>query len=91
MLNHIDEQALDVRAIVVLICHDHDAAIAQTFDGVVILLWLKTHDFDDVLNLLVVHCLLETSISDLRNQKFETYMIAVYCSSLCGVVKCAMN
>lgn len=58
MVHEVDEKALDVRAVLILICHDHQFAVSQVLQGVwvvVLLLELQTHDFDDVVDFSIVH------------------------------------
>src|SRR5690349_16855666 len=54
--------------IVILIRHDHKMTIAESFHvgHVVLLLVLKTHELLDVLNLLILHDLINGSISNVE-------------------------
>ena len=61
MMDEVDDQALDVGAVLVLVGHDHHLAIPQAFDvvhGLVLLLVLETDDLDEVRDLFVLHDLL---------------------------------
>mmetsp|Transcript_58836 Transcript_58836/g.168974 ORF Transcript_58836/g.168974 Transcript_58836/m.168974 type:complete len:955 (+) Transcript_58836:1131-3995(+) len=63
-VDQIDDQALDVGAIVILVGHDHDGAIPETLELLVVLLvQIEAHDLDDVLNLLVRHHLLQGRVT----------------------------
>ena len=53
MVEEIDQQTLDVRAIVVLICHDHDGAVPQVFQIRVGLAHVESHDLNQMLQLLI--------------------------------------
>ena len=58
VVHEVDEQPLDVGAVLVLVGHDHDLAVAQRANRVrivVLLTELQTHDLDDVVDLRVVH------------------------------------
>ena len=58
MVYKVDEQSLDVGAILILICHDHYLAVTQLADlhGVIIvLLVLKTHDLHNIVDLCILH------------------------------------
>mmetsp|Transcript_9259 Transcript_9259/g.28777 ORF Transcript_9259/g.28777 Transcript_9259/m.28777 type:complete len:534 (+) Transcript_9259:1349-2950(+) len=63
-VDEVDQQALDVGAVVILICHDHDGAVAQALElGVVLAVEVQADDLDDVLDLLVRHHLLQRRIA----------------------------
>ena len=50
------------KAVLYLICHDHDLAVAQSLEGfwvTVVLLVLKPEDFNDVVDLSVLHNLMK--------------------------------
>ena len=57
MMDEVDEQALDVRAILVLIGHDHQPAVSQRpqlFEALVRLLEVQAHDLYYVVDFSVV-------------------------------------
>ena len=55
MVEAVDEQALDVGPVVVLVRHDHEVAVAQRLDvlGRVLGAEAEAQDLDDVLDLCV--------------------------------------
>jgi hypothetical protein len=56
MMDEVDDQALDVGAVLILAGHDHHLAIPQAFDvvhGLVLLLVLQPHNLDQIRYLLV--------------------------------------
>ena len=56
MVDEVDDQALDVGTILILVGHDHHLAIPQAFDvvhGLVLLLVLQPHNLDQIRYLLV--------------------------------------
>ena len=56
VVDKVDDEAFDVGAVLVLVCHDHQPAVAQSskFSGISILLGiLQAHDFGKVGDLLV--------------------------------------
>mmetsp|Transcript_73219 Transcript_73219/g.212024 ORF Transcript_73219/g.212024 Transcript_73219/m.212024 type:complete len:322 (-) Transcript_73219:780-1745(-) len=66
MLDHVDQQALDVRAIVVLVSHDHDSAVPQALRAVVLAAVVQADDLHDVLDLLIVDRLLEAGVAHIE-------------------------
>ena len=55
-MDEVDEESLDVRAILILICHDHDVAISQAlqvFFRHVLLVVLKAYYLDKVVDLCI--------------------------------------
>mmetsp|Transcript_5170 Transcript_5170/g.16442 ORF Transcript_5170/g.16442 Transcript_5170/m.16442 type:complete len:215 (+) Transcript_5170:469-1113(+) len=57
-VQEVDDQALDVRAIMVLISHDHELAVAKALDASLVLVGLALLQSNDLLefrHLLVVH------------------------------------
>ena len=65
-MNEVNQQALDVRTIMVLICHDHDRAIAQVFDAVILFADLDAEDLDEILDLGVLHDLLAWRLANVQ-------------------------
>ena len=60
---------LDVRAVLVLIGHDHDLAVAQALQvvhGLVLLLVGETHNLYQIVDLLVLHDLLMGGLSHVQ-------------------------
>ena len=58
VVNKIDDEPLDVGPVVILICHDHDLAVAQILHVVrlfVLLAVVQTDDFAQIGDLRVVH------------------------------------
>ena len=50
----VDQKSLDVRAILILICHDHDVAISQAFKvffSRILFVVLETYDLDKIVDL----------------------------------------
>ena len=58
MVDKVDDEALDVGAVLVLVGHDHQPAVAQALQVCVLLPDLEPEDFDQVLDLLVLENLL---------------------------------
>mmetsp|Transcript_3484 Transcript_3484/g.8354 ORF Transcript_3484/g.8354 Transcript_3484/m.8354 type:complete len:832 (-) Transcript_3484:586-3081(-) len=71
VLDHVEEQALDVGAIEILVRHNHNATIPQWLHGVIDLLLFEAQDLDHVLDLGVVDGLLEVGISDVQELASE--------------------
>ena len=64
VVEEIDDEAFDVRAIGVLIGHDHDVPVAQALRPVLILVaLLQAQDSFEVLDLLVLHNLLVIGVA----------------------------
>ena len=60
---------LDVRAVLILICHYHDLAVAQALQvvhGLVLLLVGETHNLYQIVDLLVLHDLLMGGLSHVQ-------------------------
>ena len=58
VMEEVDEETLDVRAILVLIRHDHDTTVPQRLERLgrrVLLLVAETNDLDHVVDLGVLH------------------------------------
>ena len=56
MMDEVDDEAFDVRSVLILISHDHDPAVAQRLERVgvrVLLIVTQSHDFDNVVDLRV--------------------------------------
>ena len=56
-VDEVNQEALDVRPIVVLICHYHNRAVPkglQVLTGDVLLAHLQSHDLHQILNLVIV-------------------------------------
>ena len=72
-MDEVDQEALDVTAIVVLISHDHDLSIAQRGQHVFCVLFahLQSDNLYDVLDLRVLTDLLGISISYIEQLTFE--------------------
>ena len=66
MVDEVDQESFDVRPIMILICHNHDATIPQLFYILIIRANLKTKNLYEILNFWVVHDLLITSFSDIQ-------------------------
>lgn len=62
-LNEVDEETLDVRAVVILIGHDHDRTVPQTLYVLVGCAQSHAHYFDNVLDFYVFRDLLRGRIS----------------------------
>ena len=55
MVEEIDDQAFDMRTIMILISHNHDAAIPQCIDIFIPLTNLNAQNLDKILNFRVGH------------------------------------
>mmetsp|Transcript_2795 Transcript_2795/g.7232 ORF Transcript_2795/g.7232 Transcript_2795/m.7232 type:complete len:330 (-) Transcript_2795:1332-2321(-) len=67
-VDQVYQQALDVGAVVILIRHDHDGAVPEALQLLVVLaVQVEAHDLDDVLDLCVPHHLLQRRISDVEH------------------------
>jgi hypothetical protein len=69
VVNKVDQQTFDVRSIVILVCHDHNRSVSQTFSVVILLADLKTHNLSEICDLFIVLDLLHVSLSYV--QKFS--------------------
>lgn len=61
VMYEVNQQAFDVRTILILICHDHNLAISQRFQRLWALVFLfvaQAHDLDNVVDLSIVHDLI---------------------------------
>ena len=65
-LQEIDQQAFDMRTVVVLVGHDHQVAVAESLGVLVVLLVLETHELFDVLDLLVLRDLVDGCIAHVQ-------------------------
>lgn len=70
MVNEVDDQALDVRPIMVLIRHDHDWSVPQVRDVCINSSHVKTHDFYQILKLLVLQDLRRARVTNVHNLPF---------------------
>ncbi len=66
MLNEVNDQTFYVRAIVILVSHDHDRAIAQSFDVIVLCSNPETHDLGQISDFLIVCYLLHICLTDIQ-------------------------
>jgi hypothetical protein len=74
VMKEVDQKPLDMRAIMVLICHNHHASIPESCKLVGIIVFcthLKADDFHQVLNLCVVNEHLVAGISNVQEFTFE--------------------
>ena len=58
VVQEVDEQAFDVRTVLILICHDHQATIAQRLEilyGLALFVVLQTKDLDQAVDLSILH------------------------------------
>mmetsp|Transcript_98086 Transcript_98086/g.245796 ORF Transcript_98086/g.245796 Transcript_98086/m.245796 type:complete len:390 (+) Transcript_98086:1753-2922(+) len=71
-VDEVDDQAFDVRTVEILVSHDHDGAIPQALQLLVVLpVEIQAHDFDDVLDLLIGHHLLQRRIAHVEHLASE--------------------
>ena len=57
-MEEVDDQPLDVGAVLILVSHDHDATVTQRLEGFrccVLLLVTEADDLDHVVDLSVLH------------------------------------
>lgn len=66
MIKVIDNEALDVRAIVVLVSHDHQVTITQAVRGSVVRVVLQAENLLDVLNFHILYDLVVTGFPDVE-------------------------
>lgn len=52
--NEVYNEALDMRPVYVLVCHDQNSPISKTGQTFVFVLWVKSYDFENILNLFIV-------------------------------------
>lgn len=71
LVNHVDHEAFDVRAVVILIGHDHEMAVAQTRRARVLLTLLQPEDLDDVVDLFVGTQLRQTRLAHIQQFTFQ--------------------
>lgn len=57
VMNEVDDETLDVTAVVILIGHDHDVSVTQRLDVLLCVrgVEFQSHDLDEVHDLLVLH------------------------------------
>ena len=60
-----------MRAIVVLICHDHDGAVPQVFQIRVGLAHVESHDLNQMLQLLIGQNLLSRRVPNIHQLTFQ--------------------
>lgn len=70
-MNEVDQQSLDVRAVVVLICHDHYRTVPETLDVLILPADLDPKDLDKVLDLRVLHYLFVWGFSHIQKLSSE--------------------
>ena len=66
MVHKVNNEPLDVRAVMVLVGHDHNTAVAKSpnvYLFVVVLPHFESQDLNQVLDLLIVQNLLRTCVS----------------------------
>mmetsp|Transcript_90514 Transcript_90514/g.251619 ORF Transcript_90514/g.251619 Transcript_90514/m.251619 type:complete len:537 (-) Transcript_90514:463-2073(-) len=66
-LDQVDEQSLDVRPVVILICHQHDRAVSQATGVRVLSPAVKAHDLQQVHDLLVSRDLFVVSVAHIEH------------------------
>jgi len=79
MVDKVDQKALDVRAIVILIRHNHDAAVSQFANVLIFGAYLNPENFNQILNLWILHYLLVASLSDIQeftSQRKDSILVA---------------
>jgi hypothetical protein len=79
VVEEVDDQTLDVRSIVILICHDHQMAVSQAVGRGVIRVVFQTQDLLDVLDLDIFHnrvvrCV--SHIEQLSSQRKDSIIIS---------------
>ena len=70
VVDKVDQKALDVRAVLILIGHDHYFAVPEgleVFHRRVLLLVLEADDLDQVANLLVLHDLFVVRLANVQH------------------------
>ena len=70
VVDKVDQKALDVRAVLILIGHDHYFAVPkrlEVFHRRVLLLVLEADDLDQVANLLVLHNLFVVRLANVQH------------------------
>jgi hypothetical protein len=73
-MQEVDEESLNMRAIVILISHNHYRAISEShhiFSCHVFLSVLQSHDFDQVLDLIIVIHEFDRDISYIQELSFQ--------------------
>ena len=81
VVDEVYQQTLDVRAVIVLISHYHDRAVAQVLHVLVLPPDLDPQDLDQVLDLRVLHDLLVRRLShvqELTSQRENTIVVSPY-------------
>mmetsp|Transcript_48734 Transcript_48734/g.87597 ORF Transcript_48734/g.87597 Transcript_48734/m.87597 type:complete len:231 (-) Transcript_48734:1005-1697(-) len=78
-MNQVDEQTLDVRAVMILVRHQHNGAIPELRRAIVLGLHVEAHDCQKIGNLRVTNDLLEVGISHVENlalQREDSELVA---------------
>ncbi len=71
MVQKVNDEALDVAAVVVLIRHDHELSIPEAAHVLVIFPELKPHDLHDILNFFVFHDLSVIRFTNIQRLPFQ--------------------
>lgn len=86
MVYEVHDQSLDVTPIRVLVGHQHDGAVAETLQVLILAILLQAHDLDDVGDLLVVDDLRRggiTYVEELTPQWEHAIVVASYDVDCC--------
>mmetsp|Transcript_9905 Transcript_9905/g.27630 ORF Transcript_9905/g.27630 Transcript_9905/m.27630 type:complete len:414 (+) Transcript_9905:2738-3979(+) len=71
MVYQVDQQTLDVGAVVVLVRHQHDGTVPEPLRGIVLLPRVQTHDLQQILDLGVACDLFEVCVPDIQHLALE--------------------
>ena len=70
VVDEVNEETLNMRPVLVLICHDHELAVTETLQvvhGLVFLLVLETHDLDNIVNFGILHDLFHCGFTSVQH------------------------
>lgn len=65
-MQEVDDEPLNMRSVGILVRHDHNRAVAQAFQILILLADLQAHDLDDILDLLVLRYLFVRGFADIE-------------------------
>ena len=82
-MNEVDEKSFDMRAIMILISHNHDSAVTQSSGIFIFFFHLKTNNFDQVLQFLVLQNYTDACIPYVHKFTFEwEYSVSISTDNL---------
>ena len=82
-MNEVDEESFDMRTIMILISHNHDCAVTQRFGIFILFFDLKSNNFDQILQLLVLQNYSDARVPYIHKLTFEwEYSVSIPTNNL---------